>query len=271
MRPYLKFLETRLQSLLQYRAAAWAGIVCQFFWGIILIMALEAFYRSSGRAAPMELSRAVGYIWLGQAFLGMLPWNIDWDMDRMVREGTLCYELLKPLDLHFYWFLRSFSWRFATMVLRVLPQLLFAVLILPLLGLGEWALVLPVNPLVYPAWIVSVLLALLLSAAVTTVANISLIWSVSGAGTSHLLGSLVTLFSGMVVPLPFFPDRWQKFLTLQPFHGLSDGPNRIFTGDIPLERVPGEWALQILWFLFFFLLGRLLLAAGRKKLTVQGG
>jgi len=271
VRPYIKFLKTRFQSLLQYRAAAWAGIVCQFFWGIIMIMALEAFYRSSDRTAPMELSRAVGYIWLGQAFLGMLPWNIDRDMDRMVRDGSLCYELLKPLDLHFYWFLRAFSWRFSTMILRVIPQLIFAALILPMLGLGEWALILPKNPLVYPLWVVSVFLALLLSSTITTAANITLIWSVSGAGTSQLLGSFVTLFSGMVVPLPFFPDRWQAFLTFQPFHGLCDGPNRIFTGDIPLSRVPGEWGLQVFWILFFFLLGRILTAAGQKHLAVQGG
>lgn len=56
IRPYLKFFETRFQSLIQYRAAAWAGFVYQFFWGLILIMAMQAFYRSSpGIIAPMTL------------------------------------------------------------------------------------------------------------------------------------------------------------------------------------------------------------------------
>ena len=270
-RPYGSFLSVRLQSLLQYRAAAWAGIICQFFWGLIMIMALEAFYRSSRAVPPMSLERAVGYIWLGQAFLGMLPWNVDWDMDRMVRDGSLCYELLKPLDLHLYWFIRSLSWRFSTMILRVIPQLVFASLILPLLGKREWALLLPADPLVYPLWFVSVVLALFLSASITTLVNITLIWSISGTGTSQLTGALVTLFSGMVIPLPFYPDHWQLFLTCQPFHGLADGPNRIFTGDIPPARVPGELLLQVFWIAFFFLAGRLLLDAGRKKLVVQGG
>ena len=270
-RPYGSFLSVRLQSLLQYRAAAWAGIVCQFFWGIIMIMALDAFYRSSRAVPPLSLERAVGYIWLGQAFLGMLPWNVDWDMDRMVRDGSVCYELLKPLDLHLYWFLRSFSWRFSTMILRVFPQIIFAALILPLLGKKEWALVLPADPLVYPVWLLSVALALFLSASITTLVNITLIWSISGTGTSHLIGALVTLFSGMVIPLPLYPDRWQQFLTLQPFHGLVDGPNRIFTGDIPLDRVSGELLLQLFWIVFFFWAGRILLRAGRKKIVVQGG
>jgi ABC-2 type transport system permease protein len=104
LRPYLKFFETRFQSLVQYRAAAWAGFVCQFFWGLIMIMVMQAFYRSSrAPQAPMSLAGVISYIWLGQAFLGMLPWNVDRDMMMMVEDGSLCYELLKPLDLHTYW------------------------------------------------------------------------------------------------------------------------------------------------------------------------
>ncbi|MDC7223776.1 MAG: ABC-2 family transporter protein [Spirochaetales bacterium] len=270
-KPYGKFLSVRFQTLLQYRGAAWAGIVCQFFWGMINIMVFLAFFRSSSVTPPLSPERTVAYIWLGQAFLGMLPWNVDWDMDRMVRDGSLCYELLRPLDLHFYWYLRAFSWRFSSMILRAIPQLVFASLVLPLLGLEEWSLRLPSDPLVYPLWIVTVFLALLLSAALTTVINLSLLWSVSGAGTSHLAGAFVTLFSGMVVPLPFFPDRWQTFLRYQPFHGLVDGPNRIFTGDIPPSQAPGEWALQIFWIAFFFLLGRVMVTAGKRRLVVQGG
>lgn len=272
LRPYAKFFSTRFQSLVQYRAAAWAGFVCQFFWGIIMIMAMEAFYRSSTISRPpMELGQVIAYIWLGQAFLGMLPWNVDRDMMDMVEDGSLCYELLRPLDLHSYWYLRALSWRLTTMLLRVVPQIVFSALILPVLGLDRWALILPADPLVYPLWLLTVALALLLSAAITTVANISLLWSLSGTGTSQLTGALVTLFSGMVVPLPFYPDKWQGLLRFQPFHGLVDGPNRIFTGDIPPDQVPLEWGLQLFWIGVFLLVGRLMVRSGKRRLVVQGG
>lgn len=272
LRPYRKFLETRFQTLVQYRAAAWGGFICQFFWGLILIMLMRAFYGSSSQVhPPMTLAATVSYIWLGQAFLGMLPWNADRDMMLMVEDGSLCYELLKPLDLHSYWYIRALSLRFTTMFLRVFPQLIFSALLLPLLGLQEWALIPPADLLVYPAWLLTVFLALLLSAAITTVVNLSLIWSISGTGTSQLTMALVSLFSGMVVPLPFYPDRWQTFLRFQPFHGLVDAPNRIFTGDIPLSEAPQEWGIQLFWIVFFVLLGRSLVKAGKKRLTVQGG
>lgn len=272
LRPYRKFLEIRFQSLVQYRAAAWGGFICQFFWGLILIMVMRAFYASANLPhPPMTLAATVSYIWLGQAFLGMLPWNVDRDMMLMVEDGSLCYEMLRPLDLHSYWFIRALSLRFTTMFLRVIPQLIFSALILPLLGLNEWVLHLPQVVAVYPAWLLSVTLALLLSAAITTTINITLIWSISGTGTSHLIGALVTLLSGMVVPLPFYPDRWQAILKYQPFHGLVDAPNRIFTGDITLKEAPLEWGLQLFWILFFILLGRLLVKAGQKRMTVQGG
>jgi ABC-2 type transport system permease protein len=77
VRPYLAIFAARFSMLLQYRAAALAGIATQFWFGAIMVMALAAFY-GSGRGAPsITLAQAITYIWLGQAFLGLLPWNVD--------------------------------------------------------------------------------------------------------------------------------------------------------------------------------------------------
>ena len=48
MKKYLSFFRLRFSMGLQYRAAALAGIVTQFFWGFMEIMAFRAFYH--GRA-----------------------------------------------------------------------------------------------------------------------------------------------------------------------------------------------------------------------------
>ncbi len=75
--PYRAVVSARYRMLLQYRAAAFAGLVTQCFWGAIRLMIVAAFYAASTQAQPMSLPDVVVYIWLGQAFFGMLPWNID--------------------------------------------------------------------------------------------------------------------------------------------------------------------------------------------------
>jgi ABC-2 type transport system permease protein len=269
--PYLAFLSTRWRSRIQYRAAAFAGVVTQFFWGFIKIMILEAFYRSAPAAMPMSFTEAVAYVWLGQAFLALLPWNLDSDIVALIRDGTVSYELLRPIDLYAIWYLRTLAWRVANALLRCIPLLLFAAIVLPLVGLDSWALPLPPSLPAGFAWLASMVVATLLGAAITTIAHTSLFWTVSGQGMSTLLPGVVTIFSGMVIPLPLFPDRMQLFFRLLPFHALLDSPFRIYSGNITGGEVVSVFIQQIIWLAVSVVLGRRLMERGRRMLVVQGG
>ena len=124
--------------LLQYRAAALAGFGTQLFWGD-QAQILEAFYASATTAPPMQLGAVIAYVWLGQAFLGLLPWNVDAELAMLIRTGGVAYELSRPLDLYTFWFFRTVAYRTAGTTLRVIPMVIFAMLLLPLLGLSDWA------------------------------------------------------------------------------------------------------------------------------------
>ena len=87
MSAYLAVVSARYRLLLQYRTAAFAGFVTQFFWGAIRIMILGAFFATTMDEQPMSFAQVVSYVWLGQAFLGILPWNVDDELARMIREG----------------------------------------------------------------------------------------------------------------------------------------------------------------------------------------
>ena len=76
----------------------------QLFWGLIRMMIFLAFYASSNRPRPMSRADMVTYIWLGQAMLGLLPWNFDSDVRNMLKTGSVAYELVRPLDLYAHWY-----------------------------------------------------------------------------------------------------------------------------------------------------------------------
>ena len=109
MRPYFAILSARFRTLLQYRVAALAGIGTQLFWGLIRVMIFDAFYRSTTAPQPMTYAEVVTYIWLGQAMLRFLPWDVEGDARQMMRTGGVAYELLRPLDLYALWFCRSLA------------------------------------------------------------------------------------------------------------------------------------------------------------------
>ena len=69
MRPLWAIFSARFRALLQYRAAALAGVGTQLFWGLIRVMIFGAFYASSTAVQPMTYPEVITYIWLSQAML----------------------------------------------------------------------------------------------------------------------------------------------------------------------------------------------------------
>ena len=263
MKAYSAVISARFRMMLQYRAAALAGLGTQVFWGLIRVMFFTAFYNSTTATQPMSLTDVVTYIWLGQALLGMLPWIIDREMRDMIRSGAVAYELVRPLDLYTFWFCRDLARRTAPTLLRAVPMFVIAGLFFGLQPPASWATA--------GAWALATLGALLLGASIANLLNISMLWTVSGQGISTLLVAAVAIFSGMYVPLPFFPDWAQTFLNILPFRGLVDVPFRLYIGDIPPSEIMPLFAHQMAWTLGLIVLGRLLLARGTRRLVVQGG
>jgi ABC-2 type transport system permease protein len=265
LRPYRAIVSARFRMLLQYRAAAIAGLWTQVFFGLVLIMIYEAFYRSSpGVARPMTLPRVASYVWLGQALLAMLPWNADPEVREMVRSGAIAYELARPIDLYALWYARAVAHRTAPTLLRAAPMAVFAAVALPLLGAQSWRLAPPPSPAAAAGFAVALGCALALASAISVLVNISLMWTVSGDGVVMLVSTVVAMLSGLLIPLPLFPDGAQRVLAWLPFAG-------IYTGDLAPAELALVVARQLGWTALLIALGRWLLGRGLGRVVVQGG
>jgi len=261
--PYRSFFAARFRMLLQYRGAAFGGMVTQVVFGLILVMVYEAFYRSSDAAQPMSFAEVRSYIWLGQALLALLPWNVEGELRVMIRTGGVAYELLRPLGLYPLWFARTLASRLAPAVLRAVP--IFA------LALAFFGLQLPPSPLAALAYLAATAGAVALGAALTVLLTVSLLWTVSGEGITQLGTALVTLLSGMAVPIPLFPDAVRRALEFLPFRGLVDTPFRLYVGSLPPSAVVPLLGHQLAWTAALVALGALALRRGLRRLEIQGG
>ncbi len=263
MKGYTSVLSARFRTLLQYCAAAIAGLGTQLFWGLIRMMIFEAFYRVSTASHPMSIETVVGYVWLGQAFILVQPWGVDRDVQQQIRTGAVTYELLRPLDLYGFWFSRAIALKTAPTLLRSVPLVTIALLFL---GLS-----LPPSVEAAAAFGVALAGAVLLSAAITVILNISLLWTISGQGVSSLIPAVGFILSGMIVPLPLFPSWCQPFLEALPFRHIADVPFRLYLGHLPPSALWDLLILEAVWFALLVLGGRSLLAIARRRLVVQGG
>lgn len=268
------FISVVLRSFknsLQYRGAAIAGMFTQVFWGLIMIMVLDAFFMNEAGTAPISRVQSITYIWLGQAFLSLLPWSYDRSIQAMLYDGRIAYDFIRPCSVYWLWFARTLGWRTAAVTLRSVPLVLFAVFGMRLLGMPELAIAPPANAVQFLAFTLSMFSAAVLGTAITMMINVSMVWTVSGVGTVALVSAVVTLFSGMVIPLPLFPEWTQTLITLLPFRGLVDAPFRLYSAHIPAKYLTYTLLHQWIWIAVFLLWGKAFLRKGAKALVVQGG
>jgi ABC-2 type transport system permease protein len=262
MRPAVAIFSARFRGLLQYRAAALAGLFTQVFWGGIRMMIFTAFYASTTAQMPMTLDETISYIWLGQAFLLLFPFRADPAVVGMIRDGSVAFELLRPTGLYRLWLARAAATRVAPVMLRCVPMLAVATAV----GWIDWA-----GPAGVLAGLACLLAAVLLSASLSVLMNVSLFWTVSGEGINTLVVSAMFLLSGMIVPLPLLPSPLGEIVAVLPFRGMGDVPFRLLTGAMDPGRVWAELPFQLAWAAGLILLGRGLLGLGLRRLTVQGG
>ena len=271
MYPYASVVVARFRTLLQYRAAAFAGIVTQLFWGVIRLMVIFAFFQLRPDDQPMTIPELVAYVWLGQALLAIFPWNVDTEIAEMIRSGGVSYELTRPLNLYWFWFARTIALRTAPTLLRCIPMIIIAMFVLPMVGLENWALIPPPDWIAAIGFLVSQLLGLLLACAMTMLMHVVLIWSLSGEGINRIFPSVALVLSGNILPLPLYPDWMQTFIEWQPFQGLIDVPFRIYSGNIRADAIPLELAQQCFWTAVFIAWGYWAMARIHRRLVVQGG
>lgn len=253
----------RWRMELQYRGAVVGGVLCQMFFGLILVALYRALYADKPQAMPIE--SVTTYVWLQQAFFRMLLAS-DADLLDKIRTGAIAYDLCRPLDLYGYYYARIMAQKLLGSLLRAAPMLVFAAL-LP----TGWGICLPVSPAAFLVSAAGLMLGLLCMCALENVTMGCTMRTLDSRGVQAMMNLLMVILSGNLLPLTLFPDAWQKVITLLPYAQLLDAPIRLYTGEWTLAQAPRVLALQAVWTAAIICLGLLLWRQNQKRLCIQGG
>lgn len=267
MKKYIAFFRIRFAMGLQYRAAALAGIVTQFFWGAMNILMYKAFYESDPLAFPMTLEATVSYVWLQQALLLLFAaWLIEHEIFDDIVSGNVVYELCRPIDLYSMWFSRSVANRLSRAVLRSFPILLVAGLLPAPYGLSA-----PASVMHFLLFLATACLGFLVTVAFFMVVYALTFFTVSASGLRILVTSVIEFFAGAIIPLPFFPDTLRRVLELLPFAAMQNVPLRVYSASLTGNEMGRAIALQLFWLAALVGIGKALCALAMRKVTLQGG
>ena len=263
MNSYLSVFRLRRKMELQYRGAMVGGIVCQIFFGLILSALYRALYFGKPQVRP--LAHVITYVWLQQAFFRMLLAS-DPDLMDKIRTGGIAYDLCRPMDLYGFYYARIMAQKLMGSLLRAAPMLLFAAL-LP----DGWGIGLPASLPALLAALAGLALGLCCMCAMENITMAFTMRTLDPRGIQAMLSLLSMILSGNVLPLPLYPDSWQRAITLLPHAQMLDAPIRLYTGEYALSEAPGVLLLQAGWTAALIGIGCLLWRRNQRRLVLQGG
>ena len=261
---YLAFVRQSVQKRMQYRVANLAGLTTNFFFLLVHIFVYTAFYKVSTVPQPLTLDEVITYFVLCQTFFMLMPfWGARSEVTNAIKDGSVALQLTKPVDFHAYWFSDECGRACYYLFMRGLPTFLISIIF--------FRVAFPTQPTTLAAFAVSMVLAAFMSAAITIAIFSSAFWTLDTTGISGLSYSIITLFSGMLVPIALWPEWLTHIAAWLPFGGLIDIPFRIYLGKITGTDAWVAIGKQMLWVAFFVGLGRILLRRGFSRLVIQGG
>lgn len=266
MKAYLSYFKLRFITNLTYRADAIAGIMTQLFFGLMFIMVYDAFY-SSGGNSPMEWQELVNYLWLQQAFFALIyPYEKDQELLEMIRNGNIAYELIRPQNFYFKWYIKMVAKKIVAVLLRFLPVLIFAIVLPYPFKMSE-----PKSIMSLIIFIFSLLLGLLLVTALNLLMHILTMFTLDEKGTMIMYSVIAEIFMGTTIPIPFFPNWLLKISNMLPFHYIGDFPFRIYSGSISVYEGYRLLLGSLCWIIIIIGIGYYVSKISLRKAVIQGG
>lgn len=263
MRLYWEVARRGFSRYASYRAATLAGLFTNLMFGFMRGYVLLAVLRHRPEIGGFDATDTITYVFLTQGLLMVtMLWGYS-EVAQRVRTGDIATDLTRPLDVQ-GWYLSQDLGRSAYHLLsRGIPPFL--------VGAAFFSVRLPEHLVMWMAFGVSVFLAVCVSFALRFLANLASFWLLDGRGVGAAYGLTVNLLSGFLIPVSFFPGWLEAVARATPFPSILQLPIEVFLEKPDGLEVVGVLAVQAGWALALLAVGRAVLAAGTRRLVVQGG
>lgn len=238
-----------------------AGMTANVVFGLlraaVLIAALKA---ANGEIAEYGIAATNTYVWIGQGLLGfILLWGTN-ELAERVRSGDVVVDLYRPWHLQSALLAQDLGRGGYAFLTRLAPPVVFGMLLFPFqfpAGLVQW-----------PLFLVSAVIALVISFACRFLIDVSAFWLLDNRGLYGFWNVTSGLLCGLTVPVAFFPEWARDVLWMTPFPALMQAPIDVFLGHGDPVRT---LLYQVFWAVALLVAGHLLLQRAVRRVVVQGG
>ncbi len=263
MRLYWEVGRRALQRQFAYRTENLAGLFTNVFFGYLRAAVFVAVYQSASNVGGYDVQSAVTYSWLTQSMIMIIALWGWWDVELTIRTGDVVSDLAKPFSYIGFWFARDAGRAAYFTLFRAAPIMLAGQL---LFGM-RW----PSSPLAWLAFLISLVLALVVSFGFRFLLNLSAFWTTDARGLGSLALAATMFLGGFVVPIRYFPDWLQPIALALPFASITQAPADLFVERVAGGAALGVLMLQAVWAVGLLAAAQMLTLVATRRVAIQGG
>jgi ABC-2 type transport system permease protein len=263
VRIYWAFARVGFVNTLAFRLRYYTGIVTYFIYVSVYYFIWKAIYEHSTSIEGFDFPHLLTYIGVGWIIRSFYFNNIDQELAYQVIEGRLAMDLIKPVNIQLMYVSRAAGESVFRLALLTIPTAIVLFLVYPLR--------LPASVGHAGAFLVSVCLSFLIVAAINFAVGTFALRLQSILGLMRAKFFLLELFSGLLLPMTFFPQIAQKIMKVLPFEYISYVPMLIYLGKLNGGGLARAIALQVFWIAVLMAIGDGLWRWSTRKVIIQGG
>ncbi|OIJ17254.1 daunorubicin ABC transporter permease [Anaerobacillus alkalilacustris] len=263
MSKYFEMIRVRFLMMLAYRTNYYSGILIYsinigayyFLW--------TAIYGGKEEIQGLSVIQMTTYVavaWMARAFYFN---NIDREIASEIKDGKVAIEMIRPYNYLGMKTMQGLGEGVFRLVFFSVPGMFIVAFLFPLnfsANLTTWGL-----------FFISLLFSFIVNTQINLLTGIMTFFLFNNSGLIRAKRVVIDLFSGLLLPISFYPIWAQTVMTYLPFQAISYIPSMIFTEGFVGQEIYSALILQMIWVAILLIPIQLLWLIAKKQLIVQGG
>jgi ABC-2 type transport system permease protein len=184
------------------------------------------------------------------------------DLSDRVRSGMIAVDLIRPISLKWYYFFNQIG--------ENLFNFLFEGILIAIISWKIWNIPFPESKVIIP-FVLCLMLGIIIMFYIQYIIGLLVFWMKDGTYTNMITYALFVLFSGIEVPLWFYPDWLRGIGQVLPFRFIVHEPIVMWLGQMGAREMAITLFMQVFWLIVLYLIERNLWNFIKKIIEIQGG
>ncbi len=263
MDKYIEMIRIRFLMMLAYRTNYYSGILIYsinigayyFLW-----TAIYGGKESIEGLSAVQMTTYIAVSWMARAFYFN---NIDREIALEIKEGKVAVELIRPYNYLGMKTMQAFGEGVFRLVFFSVPGMVIVALVFPM--------ELSYNGITWVLFAGSLVFSFIVNTQINLITGMLTFFLFNNDGLMRAKRVIIDLFSGLLLPISFYPIWAQDIMVYFPFQAISYIPSMIFTEGMKGNEVLQAILLQGFWAIVLLLPIQVLWVIAKKRMIIQGG